>query len=53
MNSTFAKEDYSDDEWGFGQILAVFVWLPTLVEAVVWISRVTVYKNCKPHTHLS
>lgn len=30
-------EKFTDNEWGFGQFLAVFVWLPVLVEFVYYL----------------
>jgi hypothetical protein len=24
---------FADDQWGFGQVVAIFLWLPVLVEA--------------------
>ena len=30
--SELAKERYSDNEWGFGQVIALLVWSPLLVE---------------------
>ena len=33
----FAGSSYVEDEWGFGQILAVLTWVPTIVDfLVVW-----------------
>ncbi|KAK4217480.1 hypothetical protein QBC37DRAFT_46396 [Rhypophila decipiens] len=33
----FVGQGYSENEWGFGQILAVAAWIPTLVEfARIW-----------------
>lgn len=26
------EDDYEDNEWGFGQIIALFIWIPLLVE---------------------
>ncbi|KAJ4024713.1 hypothetical protein NW752_003263 [Fusarium irregulare] len=30
-----SKNDYADNEWGFGQIVALFAWVPLLVEASI------------------
>jgi hypothetical protein len=30
-------EEYGDSQWGFGQVLAVFAWMPLLLETVVGI----------------
>lgn len=27
---------YDDDDWGYGQVLAIFVWLPTLLDLIRW-----------------
>jgi len=37
-----AVDGYEDDEWGFGQVLAVFAWAPTLTEWTLWLFRVTI-----------
>ena len=33
---TVAGAKYDDDDWGYGQVLAIFVWLPTLLDLIHW-----------------
>lgn len=39
MMRSLVGEDYIGDEWGFGQILAIFIWIPILFRLVVFLSR--------------
>lgn len=39
MMRSLLGEDYIGDEWGFGQILAIFIWIPILFRLVVFLSR--------------
>jgi hypothetical protein len=28
--------DFQDNEWGFGQVIAIFLWVPLLVQTLYW-----------------
>jgi hypothetical protein len=33
-------DEYAENEWGFGQILALMAWLPTIVDVMcIWICK--------------
>lgn len=34
-----AGDTWLEDEWGFGQILALFVWLPPIMDIVGWLGK--------------
>jgi magnesium-transporting ATPase (P-type) len=34
---SLAGPDFEDDKWGFGQVVAVFVWIPLAFNITVWI----------------
>lgn len=37
---TAAGDDYEDNDWGYGQVLAIFAWLPTLIDLIYWCLRI-------------
>lgn len=39
MMRSLVGEDYIGDEWGFGQILAIFIWIPIIFRLVVFLSH--------------
>jgi len=39
-------EQYQDNEWGFGQVLAVFAWIPLLLEALPGLSAGMMWLFC-------
>ena len=40
-----AGNEFKDDEWGFGQVLAIFVWIPVCVAMVCVLFRVSDVAN--------
>ncbi|ROT34630.1 hypothetical protein SODALDRAFT_329494 [Sodiomyces alkalinus F11] len=40
-----AGEEYEDNEWGFGQVLAVFSWAPTLMECGYWFIKTLIHRQ--------
>lgn len=34
-----ARDTWLEDEWGFGQILALFIWLPLIIDIVGWLGE--------------
>ena len=43
--SAATGDDYEDNQWGYGQILAVFVWLPTIIDLMRWIYSTAIGKR--------
>lgn len=41
-----AGEDFQDNEWGFGQVIALFLWMPLIIQYFYSISRFS--SNPKP-----
>jgi len=37
--SEIAGDTWLEDEWGFGRVLALFVWLPPIIDIVGWLSE--------------
>jgi hypothetical protein len=33
-----AGTGFQDDHWGFGQVISVFVWIPSSIKLLVWIT---------------
>jgi hypothetical protein len=48
---TIAGDTYQDDQWGFGQVIAVAAWLPSLVDIVREVFRVVRSCRSDPGTH--
>lgn len=42
-----AEDDYADNEWGFGQLLSMFTWVPILFEGGLWICKAIVHWDSK------
>lgn len=43
--NAFAKDDYGDNDWGFGQVLSVFGWIPTVFQGVLWIWKAIIHRS--------
>ena len=37
---------YQDNNWGFGQILSVFVWIPIAFKIFLWVLELIMVSNC-------
>ena len=47
-----AMDNFDDDNWGFGQVLSVFTWAPTLLGGVLWIRKAIIHRHGRnPHTY--
>ena len=40
--------DWEDNKWGFGQVLAVFMWMPSLCEVGFWMVIAIIGTLCRP-----
>ncbi len=40
---TLAGPEFEDNKWGFGQVVALFIWIPSSVNVVYWFLRLLVW----------
>lgn len=42
-----ADNDYADNDWGYGQLLSMFTWVPILFQGGLWIYKAIIHRGGK------